>query len=133
MNAEQDITMLRKKAGIAEPLSVHDPVEKVMMGEAPVARTGRSRPEGSGSGKPHYSRLLVYGDKAVLAVGCCKPLTVLAAEIDGTPVQGTTILSEHSEEKGGKLLYEIKEKGNRLVVDLKRGESSRFQRVVFAI
>lgn len=132
MSAEHDIAMLREKAGMGEPLTVLEPAEKVMMGEAPSGGP-RSRPEGAGSGKPHYTRLMVYDDRTVLAVGCCKPLTVLQTCIDDRAVDGDIILSSHSEERGGKLLYELKPNGNRLVVDLRRGESARFQRLAFEI
>lgn len=132
MTPEEDIAIQRRETGLGEPLAVLEPVEKMMVGETPSG-SARTRPEGGGSGKPHYTKLLVYEDRLVLAVGCCKPLTVLAAEIDGLPFFGKTILSEHSEEKGGKLLYAFEEKGGRLMIDLKRGESPRFQRIVFVI
>lgn len=132
MTPDEDIDLQRREAGIGEPLAMLEPAEKTMMGEAPPGASG-SRPQGAGSGKPHYTRLLLYEDMAVFAAGCCKPLTVLRAEMDGLPIEAEIILSRHSEESGGKLLYGINAKGNRLVIDLRRGDSARFQRLAFVI
>lgn len=81
--------------------------------------------------KPHYSHLLLYNNIPVFQVACCLPLKVLAASLDGNPVFGRVLFSSHSEENGGKLVYEFQNKGTEIIIDLQRGESQRVQRYLF--
>ncbi len=83
--------------------------------------------------KPHYTRLLIFEDKLVFQAACCLPLKVFAASLDGNVVSGRALFSSHSKENGGKLAYEFAGKGTEMIIDLKRGESTRAQRLVFKI
>ncbi|MDH4101718.1 MAG: hypothetical protein OEV28_14230 [Nitrospirota bacterium] len=132
MTVDEDIEITMDAASLGRPLTILEPVEKVMIGGETSRRiSSGTKPEGSG--KPHYSRLLVYEDRLVLAVGCCKPLSVINAEMDGVRISTKTTLVRHSEEKGGRLICEFDTRGKKLTVDLKRGESPRFQRLVFLL
>jgi hypothetical protein len=84
-----------------------------------------------GARRPHYARLLVFPHALVFQAACCLPLKVIAASLDGNPVPGRMLFNRHSEEHGGKLVYEFLGKGAEMVIDLKRGESSRAQRHIF--
>lgn len=129
-----DFTRLLDKAGLERPDTVLEPVEKTMMGgPSDTPASSKTRPTGARGGKPHYTRLLVYEDKLVLAVGCCKSLSIIAAYIDGQRIEGSPMVSCHSDESGGKLLYMFKTKGRRLIIDVKRGNGDRFQRLAFEI
>ena len=84
-----------------------------------------------GSRRPHYSHLLVLDDTLIFQGSCCLPLKVIAASLDGNPVSGRVLFASHSEEGGGKLVYEFQDKGTEMIIDLQRGESSRAQRHIF--
>ena len=84
-----------------------------------------------GGRKPHYTRLLVFDNGLVFQGACCLPLKVIAASLDGNTVSGRILFNSHSEECGGKLVYEFPGKGAELIVDIKRGESTRAQRLIF--
>ena len=86
-----------------------------------------------GSRRPHYSHLLVLDDTLIFQGSCCLPLKVIAASLDGNPVSGRVLFASHSEEGGGKLVYEFQDKGTEMIIDLQRGESSRAQRHIFQI
>jgi len=87
--------------------------------------------------KPHYMRLLIFQDKLVFQAACCLPLRIFAASLDGNVVSGRVLFSNHSEEDGGKLAYEFTGtstgRGTEMIIDLKRGESSKAQRLFFTI
>lgn len=83
--------------------------------------------------RPHYICLLTYDNELVFQAACCLPLKVLAASLGGDIVSGRVLYNSHSGKGGGKLVYEFQGKGTELVVDLKRGESSKAQRLFFAI
>ncbi len=83
--------------------------------------------------KPHYTRLLVFYNELVFQAACCLPLKVIAASLDGDTVAGRVLYNSHSEKGGGKLVYEFLGKGTEVIIDLKRGESSKAQRLIFAI
>lgn len=83
--------------------------------------------------KPHYTHLLIFQDKLVFQTACCLPLRIFAASLDGNVVSGRVLFSNHSEKDGGKLAYEFTGKGTKMVIDLKRGESSKAQRLFFTI
>ena len=67
----------------------------------------------------------------IFQAACCLPLKVIAASLDGEAVSGKILFNSHSEEMGGKLVYEFQGKGTELIVDIKRGESTRAQRLIF--
>lgn len=81
--------------------------------------------------KPHYTRLIVSGRGMIFQSACCLPLKVIAASLDGKPVSGRILFCRYTEDSGGKLVYEFLGKGMEMIVDLKRGESTRAQRLVF--
>lgn len=81
--------------------------------------------------KPHYARLLVFADRLVFHSACCLPLKIIAASLDGKPVSGRILFISYSEEEGGKLVYEFTGKGSEIMIDLKRGKSTRAQRLIF--
>ncbi|MFQ5965074.1 MAG: hypothetical protein ACE5KZ_12425 [Candidatus Scalinduaceae bacterium] len=81
--------------------------------------------------RPHYTRLLVFDNSLIFQAACCLPLKIVAASLDGNNVSGRVLFNSHSESGGGKLVYEFMEKGTRMVVDLRRGESTRAQRLIF--
>ncbi len=89
--------------------------------------------------KPHYMRLLIFQDKLVFQAACCLPLRIFAASLDGNVVSGRVLFSNHSEEDGGKLAYEFigtstgTGTGTEMIIDLKRGKSSKAQRLFFTI
>ncbi len=84
-----------------------------------------------GSRRPHYTRLFALDDKMVFQAACCLPLTVIAASLDCDPVSGKILYCTHSEKEGGKLVYEFQGEGSELIIDVKRGDSTRAQRLIF--
>ena len=80
---------------------------------------------------PHYTRLLVLDNGLIFQAACCLPLKVIAASLDEETVYGRILFNSHSEECGGKLVYEFQGKGTEMIVDIKRGESTRAQRLIF--
>jgi hypothetical protein len=83
--------------------------------------------------KPHYTRLLVFDSRLVFQAACCLPLKVIAASLDGEIAYGRILFNSYAEECGGKLVYEFMEKGAELFVDIKRGESTKAQRIIFRV
>ncbi len=81
--------------------------------------------------RPHYTRLFVFDTSLVFQAACCLPLKIIAASLDGNPVSGRVLFNSHSEKEGGKLVYEFLGKGTEIVIDLKRGGSTRAQRLIF--
>jgi hypothetical protein len=86
-----------------------------------------------GNRRSHYTRILVFDNKLIFQSACCLPLKITAASLDGNDVSGRILYNSHSEKSGGKLVYEFMGKGKKIIVDLRRGESSRVQRLFFAI
>lgn len=84
-----------------------------------------------GMRKPHYTRLLIFEKNLIFQAACCLPLKLIAAGIDGNIVYGRTLYTIHSDENGGKLVYEFMGKGAEVIIDLKRGESTKLQRLIF--
>ena len=123
--------------GNLTPKSIIEADEKYMI-ETQPANTATSSSASSniemrqkGVRKPHYTRLLVFGQKLIFQAACCLPLKVIAASMDGEAVSGRVLFNSHSEECGGKLVYEFQGKGTEMIVDIKRGESTRAQRLIF--
>ncbi len=81
--------------------------------------------------RPHYTRLLVLDNSLVFQAACCLPLKIISASLDGNPVSGTVLFDSYSEKGGGKLVYEFLGEGIEMILDLKRGESTRAQRLIF--
>lgn len=81
--------------------------------------------------KPHYSHLLACDTTLVFQAACCLPLKIIAASLDGNSVSGRVLFASHSEEHGGKLVYQFQGKGTEMILDLQRGESLRAQRYIF--
>jgi hypothetical protein len=86
-----------------------------------------------GNQRSHYTRILVLDNKLIFQSACCLPLRVIAASLGGDTVAGRVLYNSHSEKGGGKLVYEFLGKGTEVIIDLKRGESSKAQRLIFAI
>lgn len=113
--------------------------EKYMIETQPVSTVSRSSEafaagmRQKGSRKPHYTKLLAFDKYLIFHAACCLPLKIIAASFDGEPVSGRTLFRNHSEEEGGKLVYEFIGSGKEIIVDLKRGESTRAQRLIFSL
>lgn len=88
-------------------------------------------PNQKGPRKPHYTHLVVYYDNLVFQGACCLPLKIVAASLDGHLVSGRRLFNTYSEDGGGKLVYEFTGNGRELIIDLKRGNSTRVQRLIF--
>lgn len=86
-----------------------------------------------GSRRPHYTHLFVFDDTLIFQASCCLPLKAIAASLDGNSVSGRVLFASHSEEGGGKLVYEFQGKGTEMIIDIQRGESMRAQRQIFRI
>jgi hypothetical protein len=83
--------------------------------------------------KPHYTFLFASDNKMVFQAACCLPLKVIAASLDREAVTGKVLYSTHTENEGGKLVYEFQGEGLELIIDVKRGESTKAQRLIFKI
>ncbi len=93
-----------------------------------------SKPAGMGGlRKPHYTHLYVLDNKIVFQAACCLPLKVIAANLDGKTVSGKILYNTHSDSEGGKLIYEFQGAGSELTIDVRRGDSTRAQRLRFKI
>ncbi len=115
------------------------PVDKLEANEKYLIDTDPERPSKAarmgkgGSRKPHYTRLFVLDNKMVFQAACCFPLTVIAASLDSNTISGKVLYKTHSEDEGGKLVYEFQGKGSGLIIDVRRGDSTRAQRLFFKI
>ncbi len=83
--------------------------------------------------KPHYTFLFAFDNRRVFQAACCLPLKVIAASLDGDSVSGRVLHCTHSEDEGGKLVYEFQGDGSELIIDVRRGESTKAQRLTFKI
>ncbi len=86
-----------------------------------------------GNQRSHYTRILVFDNKLIFQSACCLPLEVIAASLGGDIVSGRVLYNSHSGKGGGKLVYEFLGKGKEIIIDLRRGESTKVQRLIFAI
>ncbi|MCP4269735.1 MAG: hypothetical protein GY777_29880, partial [Candidatus Brocadiaceae bacterium] len=83
-----------------------------------------SKPASMGMGglrKPHYTHLYALDNKMIFQAACCMSLKVIAANLDGDTVSGKVLYSTHSDNEGGKLVYEFQGKGSELIMDVRRG------------
>lgn len=116
-----------------------EPEEKYLIETMPdKAKTDSSKKAGvsvspGGSRRPHYTRLFALDNRMVFQAACCLPLTVIAASLDRDVVTGKVLYDTHSENEGGKLVYEFQGEGSELIIDVKRGKSTRAQRLIFKI
>ena len=83
--------------------------------------------------KPHYTFLFAFDNRMVFQAACCLPIRVIAASLDGDTVSGRVLHCTHSENEGGKLVYEFQGEGSELIIDVRRGESTKAQRLIFKI
>ncbi|MCR4319658.1 MAG: hypothetical protein NUV74_04895 [Candidatus Brocadiaceae bacterium] len=136
----EDAKIILRYAGLEEnltPKSIIEANEKYMIGTQP-ANTATTPSESlnidmrqKSVRKQHYTRLLVFDSGLVFQAACCLPLKVLAASLDGETVSGKILFNSYAEECGGKLVYEFQGSGTEMIVDIKRGESTRAQRLIF--
>ncbi|GAB63341.1 MAG: hypothetical protein DWB56_05680 [Candidatus Jettenia sp.] len=139
----EDAMMMLEFAGVKVdfcPENIIEAKEKYMIETQPMNAAVSQSPEALRSGmrqkgfrKPHYTKLLISDNCFIFQAACCLPLKIIAASFDGESVSGRTLFSSHSEEKGGKLVYEFTGSGREIIVDLKRGESTRAQRLIFRL
>lgn len=136
---QEDATKILSLAGLNGEVSLDnivEPEEKYLIEAMPdQANTYSSKKAGvgvssGGSRKPHYTHLLALDNRMVFQAACCLPLKVIAASRDNEPVSGKVLHSAHSENGGGKLVYEFQGKCSELIIDVKRG-GARAQRLVF--
>jgi len=136
----EDAKIILRYAGLEgnlTPKSIIEADEKYMIETQPANPATSSSASSNiemrqkGVRKPHYTRLLVFGQKLIFQAACCLPLKVIAARLNGETVSGRVLFNSHSEECGGKLVYEFQGKGTEMIVDIKRGESTRAQRLIF--
>ena len=107
--------------------------EKYLIETIP-GKSSKSTSTGKGGlRKSHYTRLFALDNKMVFQAACCLPLRVIAANLDGNTVSGKVLYSTHSDNEGGKLVYEFQGEGSELIIDVKRGDSTRAQRLIFKI
>lgn len=132
----EDIEKIITHVDIREHVKPEDSIEadeKYLIDTMP-GKTSKAASMGpGGSRKPHYTRLYVLDNKMVFQAACCLPLKVIAANLDGNTVSGKVIHSTHSDSEGGKLVYEFKGEGSELIIDVRRGDSTRAQRITFKI
>ncbi len=110
-----------------------EPVEKYLI-ETMLGGPQNQSAKNSGMGglrKPHYTRLFVLDNKMLFQAACCLPLKVVAADLDGKTVSGKILYNTHSDREGGKLIYEFQGEGPELIIDVRRGDSTRAQRLRF--
>lgn len=136
----EDAKIILRYAGLEGnliPKSIIEANEKYLI-ETQPANTATSSSASSniemrqkGTRKPHYTRLLALDNGLIFQAACCLPLKVIAASLDGETVSGKILFNSHSEDSGGKLVYAFQGKGTELIMDIKRGESTRAQRLIF--
>lgn len=135
---QEDAEKVMCRVGLEPDVCLWDkfePGEKYLIETAPgeaQKNTGVGMRQG-GLRKPHYTRLFVLENKMVFQAACCLPLKVIAASLDSNNVSGRVLYRSHSENEGGKLIYELMGKGSELIIDVKRGDSTRAQRLIFRI
>ncbi len=131
-----DAEKIMNHVDLGEPVSPVDKreaEEKFLIDTNPGGPSKAASKMKGGLRKPHYTRLFVLGNKMVFQAACCFPLRVIAANLDGNTVSGRVLYSTHSENEGGKLVYEIQGNGSALTLDVRRGDSTRAQRILFRI
>lgn len=138
-SVKQDNEDARKIMSVVEmdmhvgPDNVIEASEKYLVETIPGETQNKSSKNAGMGGlrKPHYTRLFALDNKMVFHAACCLPLRIIAANLDGNSVSGRVVYCTHSETDGGKLVYEFQGVGSELILDVKRGDSTRAQRIVF--
>jgi len=121
---------------LGEPVRAEDRIEaneKYLIDTIPGKSSKAASMGQGGLRKPHYTRLFALDNKMVFQAACCMPLRVIAANLDGDTVSGRVLYCAHSDKDGGKLVYEFQGEGSELIIDIKRGDSTRAQRLIFKI
>jgi hypothetical protein len=132
----EDAEKIIKNIALGKSMKTEDKIdakEKYLIDTMPGKA---SKPASMGKGglrKPHYTRLFSLENKLVFQAACCMPLRVIAANLDGATVSGKVLYSTHSDNEGGKLIYEFQGVGSELIIDVRRGDSTRAQRIIFKI
>lgn len=138
-DAEDAVAILKQAGFSGHRENILVPREKYMIethstdNESTPLKTTNSGMRQKDMRRPHYTRLLVSGKELVFQAACCLPLKVIAASFDGKPASGRVLLSSHSEVYGGKLVYGFQGTGTEIIIDLKRGESRKAQRLIFKL
>jgi len=130
----EDAEKLITHVDIGEHVKLEDSIEadeKYLIDTMPGITSKAASMGPGGSRKPHYTRLYALDNKMVFQAACCLPLKVIAANLDGDTVSGKVLHSTHSDSEGGKLVYEFKGAGSELIIDVRRGDSTRAQRIIF--
>lgn len=139
---QEEAIKVMSLAGLDDDVSLDDkiePEEKYLIETMPdKAKTDSSKKAGvgispGGSRRQHYTRLFALDNRMVFQAACCLPLTIIAASLDGDTVSGKVLYCTHSENEGGKLVYEFQGEGSELIIDVRRGESTKAQRLIFKI
>lgn len=130
----EDAEKVMNLAGLDGEVCLDDkiePEEKYLIETTPGKSSKAASSGQGGLRRPHYTRLFASDNKMVFQAACCLPLRVIAASLDGDTVSGRVLYCTHSENEGGKLVYELQGKGSKLIIDVKRGDSTRAQRLIF--
>ena len=138
-DAEDSWAILKLAGFSGQRENILEPREKYMIETHPTGReslplkTTDSGMKQKDVRRPHYTRLLVSGKELIFQAACCLPLKIIAASFDGKPASGRVLFSSHSEVHGGKLVYGFQGTGTEIIIDLKRGESTKAQRLIFKL
>ncbi len=133
-DAERIMSLVEMDGRLSQDNKI-EPNEKYLIETMPDEPQPQSSKSGGMGGvrKPHYTRLFVLDNKMVFQAACCLPLRVVAGNLNSDTVAGRVLYCTHSEAEGGKLVYEFQGKGSELIIDVKRGDSTRAQRITFRI
>lgn len=138
---QKDAEGIMRLTGLEKNVSLDNKIEageKYMIETRPnESKSHTSKTPGMGMKvnmrKPHYTFLFASDNKMVFQAACCLPLKIIAASLDGDTVSGRVLYKTHSEKEGGKLVYEFQGEGSELIIDVRRGESTKAQRLIFKI
>ena len=138
---QKDAEGIMSLTGLDKSVSLDNKIEageKYMIETRPnESKSHKSKTPGTGMKvnmrKPHYTFLFASNNRMVFQAACCLPLKVIAASLDGDIVSGKVLYDSHSENEGGKLVYEFQGEGSELIIDVIRGESTKAQRLIFKI
>jgi hypothetical protein len=136
---QKDAEGVMSLTGLDKSVSLDNKIEageKYMIETRPnESKSHKSKTPGTGMKvnmrKPHYTFLFASNNRMVFQAACCLPLKVIAASLDGDIVSGKVLYDSHSENEGGKLVYEFQGEGSELIIDVIRGESTKAQRLIF--
>ena len=113
-DAERIMSLVEMDGGVSTDSKIE--ANQKYMTETMPGETSKSVSLGPGGmRKPHYTRLFALDNKMVFQAACCLPLRVIAANLDGDTVSGRVLYRAHSDEEGGKLVYEFQGTGSELI------------------